>query len=364
MTVTVRPLDDATYLRLGAGATIPLEQAPAWDAFDDAVPGRTPWRRLGAWEGEELVALVSLTHMRGRGFRYLWAKHGPVWLVEPTPARERALRAALVAHVRAADRGLVFVRLHARHPAPDLRELLQTVTYDRTVVLDLTPGEEQILAGMKKRGRRDVRKAMRDESMVAAEETGLTREAFGELYRVLVETGGRDGFGISDERVYWTMLDSLGPEHARIFVTRREGRALAWGLVTVNGDYATYYYAASSAEGRRSGAADLLVWHMATALRASGVRTFDLMGIDSPRAPQLTGVRDFKTKFSEEVSEVDGAWDVAVHPARYTVLVAALAAKRAAVGAVRGAPERLRAVPGTVRGLPGRLRGPVRRSTD
>ncbi|MFD1507740.1 peptidoglycan bridge formation glycyltransferase FemA/FemB family protein [Georgenia yuyongxinii] len=341
MTVTVRPLDDATYLRLGAGATIPLEQAPAWDAFDDAVPGRTPWRRLGAWEGEELVALASFTHLRGRGFRYLWAKHGPVWLAEATAARERALRAALVEHVRAADRGLVFVRLHARHPAPDLRELLQTVTYDRTVVLDLTPEEEQILAWMKKRGRRDVRKALRDESMLPTEETGLTREAFRELYQVLVETGGRDGFGISDERVYWTMLDSLGPEHARIFVTRREGRVLAWGLVTVNGDYATYYYAASSAEGRKSGAADLLVWHMATALRASGVRTFDLMGIDSPRAPQLTGVRDFKTKFSEEIAEVDGAWDVPVHPARYAALVAALGAKRRLVAGVRAVRGRL-----------------------
>lgn len=342
MTVTVRPLDDTTYLRLADGATVPLEQAPAWDAFDRAVPGRAPWRRLGFFEGDDAVALASLTEMRGRGFRYLWAKHGPVWLAEATPGRERAVREALVAAVRRADRGLVFVRLHARHRAPELRELLQTVTYDRTVVLDLGPEEEEILAGMKKRGRRDVRKALRDETMVAGEETGLTREQFHELYQLLVETGGRDGFGISPEDVYWTMLTTLGPEHCRLFVTRRDGRALAWGLVTVNGAFATYYYAASNAEGRRSGAADLLVWHMATALRATGVRTFDLMGIDSDRAPQLRGVRDFKTKFSEEVVEVDGAWDVPVHRAWYGALVAALAAKRAAVRAARELPGRAR----------------------
>lgn len=335
MTLSLRALDDATYLNLSAEREVPLEQSPAWDRFDAALPGRSPWRRLGAWEDGTPVALISLTQHQGRGFRYLWAKHGPVWLAEPTPEREQALRAALVDGVRRADRGLVFVRLHARHHADDLHELLQTVTFDRTVILDLTQDEDTLLASMKKRGRRDVRKAMRETTMTAAEETGLSREGFAELYELLVETGGRDGFGISDEGVYQAMLDTLGPEHARIFVARREGRALAWGIVTVNGTYATYYYAASNAEGRRSGAADLLVWHMATALRASGVRTFDLMGIDSERAPQLRGVRDFKTKFSEEITEVDGAWDVPVHPRWYAGLVVALSVKRRAVAALR-----------------------------
>ncbi|WP_127127861.1 GNAT family N-acetyltransferase [Georgenia sp. SYP-B2076] len=358
MTVAVRPLDNETYLRLGAGVTIPLEQMPAWDAFDDAVPGRRPWRRLGVWDGEELLALISLTELDGRGFRYLWAKHGPVWVAEPTPERERALREALVAAVRRADRGLVFARLHARHRSDDLHELLQTVTYDRTVILDLDRPEEEILASMKKRGRRDVRKALRETSMTAAEETGLSRERFSELYQLLVETGGRDGFGISSEDVYWTMLSALGGEHARIFVTRRDGRPLAWGIVAVGGDHATYYYAASNTEGRRSGAADLLVWHMACALRASGVRRFDLMGIDSERAPQLSGVRDFKTKFSEEVTDVDGAWDVPVRPALYRALVLALRGKRAAVGAVRALPGAARALPGAVRGALRRRRAP------
>lgn len=339
MTLSLRALDDETYLRLCAGREVPLEQTPVWDRFDARLVGRWPWRRLGVWDGAELLALISLTELRGRGFRYLWAKHGPVWFAEPTAERERALRLALVDGVRRADRGLVFVRLHARHRAPDLHELLQTVTFDRTVVLDLTRAEEELLAAMKKRGRRDVRKAMRDETMAAGEETGLSREGFGELYQLLVETGRRDGFGISDEETYWAMLDALGPEHCRLFVTRRQGRALAWGIVTVNSPYATYYYAASSAEGRRAGAADLLVWHMATTLRACGVQTFDLMGVDSDRAPQLRGVRDFKTKFSAEITEVDGAWDVPVQPVRYAALVAALALKRRMVDLVCSARE-------------------------
>ncbi|MPV37290.1 lipid II:glycine glycyltransferase FemX [Georgenia subflava] len=351
----ITPVDAAELDRLAAaaGVTVPVEQSPAWDRMDDAVPGRRPWRRL-VWRLDGVpTAVIALTHFTGRGFTFLWAKHGPVWLVEPTAELELALRRALVAAVRAAEPKVVFVRLHARHRAPDLRELLQTVTYDRTVVLDLGREEEEILASMKKRGRRDVRKALRETSLTAGEETGLDRSAFSELYQLLVETSGRDRFGISAEEHYWTMLEALGPEHARLFVTRREGRALAWGIVTVNDGRATYYYAASNAEGRRAGAADLLVWHMTCALRASGVHTFDLMGIDSDRAPQLTGVRDFKTKFSEEVTEVDGAWDVPVHPTWYGVLVAALAAKRRAVATARELPGRARTLAGRLRGTGG-----------
>ena len=200
---------------------------------------------------------------------------------------------------------------------------------------EFLPGEDALMAGMKKRGRRDVRKALRDASLVAAEETERAAEVFPELYELLVETGARDSFGISERSVYESMLASLGPEHCRLYTVRRDGRPLCWGIVTTTSTQATYYYAASNEEGRKAGAPDLLVWSMASFLRSDGVRSFDLMGIDSDRAPQLAGVRGFKTKFSENVVDVAGAWDVPVHPLRYRILVAALAAKRGLLARLR-----------------------------
>ncbi|MGC5616248.1 lipid II:glycine glycyltransferase FemX [Georgenia sp. Z1491] len=320
-----------------AGRELPVEQSEAWDAYDAAMPGREPAGRLAWLLDGEPQAVLALSRLRGRGFTYLWARHGPVWLTADTPEAEHALRRALTRSLRAAEPRAAFVRLHARHPADDLFELLQSVTYDRTVVLDLagTGDAETLLAGMKKRGRRDVRKAGRNEDLVPGEETGIDAAGFAELYALLEETAERDGFGIAVSSQYTTMLDSLGPEHARLFVVRdREGQPLCWGIVTVGEGLATYYYAASSHAGRRAGAPDLLVWHMAATLQAEGVRTFDLMGIDSPRAPRLTGVRDFKTKFSDDVTEVPGAWDVPLRPALYRALVAALAGKRRAVAAL------------------------------
>ncbi|MGC5627168.1 lipid II:glycine glycyltransferase FemX [Georgenia sp. Z1344] len=339
--LTPGALEDAVA---GVGGELPVEQSEAWDAYDEAMPGREPAGRLAWLLDGEPQAVLALTRLRGRGFTYLWAKHGPIWLTPDTPEAERAFRRALTRSLRAAEPRAAFVRLHARHRADDLHELLQSVTFDRTVVLDLagTADADTLLASMKKRGRRDVRKAGRNEDLVPGEETGIDADGFAELYALLEETAERDEFGIAAASQYTTMLDSLGPEHGRLFVVRdREGRPLCWGIVTVGEGLATYYYAASSHAGRRAGAPDLLVWHMAATLQAEGVRTFDLMGIDSDRAPRLTGVRDFKTKFSNEVTEVPGAWDVPLRPVLYRTLTAALAGKRRAVAAVGAARARV-----------------------
>lgn len=316
-----------------AGVNLPLEQSPAWDRYDKAVAGREPYGRY-VWQvdGEDR-AFLSLTSFQGTGFYYLWAKHGPVWTSAPTAREEEQFHNDLATLLKK-DRKYAFVRLHAHHTSAKLQDLLQSVPFDRTVVLDLTMDSEELMASMKKRGRRDVRKSLRNEDMVAQDETAHALDIFDDLYELLKETGDRDGFGIAPKSSYTTMLKSLGPEHARLFTVRNGNEIYCWGIVTVNGPLATYYYAASSAAGRRAGAPDLLVWFMTEQLRDSGVETFDLMGIDSERAPQLAGVRGFKTKFSEEITDVDGAWDLPLHRARYHALKLALKTKRTVVSKI------------------------------
>lgn len=339
------PLDEGEFARLTTDVVVPVEQSLAWDDYDRAVPGRRPWKRFACYLDEEPVAVLALSEYIGRGFRYLWAKHGPVWLVEPTAELERALRERLVSGARAVDPRLVFVRLHAAHPAEDLHELLQSVTYDHTVVVELAGRtDDELLAGMKKRGRRDLRKGLREQPIDCTEETGLSAEDFTELYDVLRETAERDGFGVHPMTVYTTMLDALGPQHARLFVGRHDGEIQAWVIVTVNDGAATAYYAASSARGRAYDAPTQLYWHIIRTLRDEGALTFDFMGVGSPLAPSLEALTTMKTKFNPEIAEVPPAWDTPVRPFAYAALVKALAAKRAALaGARRAVPAARRA---------------------
>ncbi|WP_062205040.1 lipid II:glycine glycyltransferase FemX [Demequina salsinemoris] len=337
--LSVAQVPDERFLELARTAAhpVPIEQSPAWDTYDAAVPGRAPWRRLAVSAGDEPVALIAFSAFEGRGFRYLWAKHGPIWLSEQTPERELAVRRALVAYVKREASWCVFLRMHAKHPAPDLSDLLQTVTYDHTVIVDLLREEDVIMQSFSKRGRYKTRRTLKDEAMTVAEETGLTDEEFGELYEIYRETASRDGFGIFGPDVYLTMLRSLG-EHVRLWVARRHdtgpegdltpGRAVSWVISTVYDDAGVDVYAAGNAEARKTEAALRIKWHILTTLKSEGVTQYDLMGVGSDRAPQLMGVREFKQQLGDVV-EVDGAWDVPVKPLRYAALTQALRLKHA-----------------------------------
>ncbi|MDN4483478.1 lipid II:glycine glycyltransferase FemX [Demequina lignilytica] len=336
----VEDVSDDRFLELARRGPhpVPIEQAPAWDAYDAAVGGREHLARLAVIGADDApVAVVSLSRYEVRGFPYVWAKHGPIVLVEQTPENEKAIRDALVAALRERYPWAVFARLHARHAAGDLHELLQTVTFDHTVYVDLTAPEDQIMASFSKRGRYKIRRTLKDEAMTVAEETGLTGEQFEELYEIYRETAAGAGFGIFPAEMYLTMLDTLSP-HARIWVARRHdagpdgdlapGRAVAWVIAVVHEDGGTDYYAANNLEARDTNAALRLKWEILTTLKAEGVREYDLFGVGSERAPQLMGVREFKQQFGEIV-ECDGAWDVPLKTVRYRALTTALRLKRA-----------------------------------
>ena len=331
-TAVLRPVN-ACDARIAVGCTpCPLEQLEVWQAFEASQGHELFGRFLYECEGKP-TAVISLYRYTIGGRPFLWAKHGPVWLKEQTPEREADLRRRLVAAVRARDPRAVFIRMHARFRAGDTHELISTITYDRTYVIDLRPGTpEAISAAMPKDGRRGVRRAertAREAGCTIAEETGLDRAAFEELYAVLEETARRDGFRPHPSQVYWDMLTTLGPEHARVFVLRQDGVAHCWDIVTVSGAMATAYYGASSNASRGFRGAEALDWAVACAMAAEGRTGLDLMGAESTRVPELYSVGRYKRRFAQHPTEVDGAWDVPVRPVLYRALVQARRARHA-----------------------------------
>ena len=323
---TLRPISPKD-MRVAIGCTpAPIEQLEPWEDYE-ASQGHPLFGRYVYEDDGRPVAVLALYRYEIGGQRFLWAKHGPIWLKEQSPEREAHLRELLVREVRLKDSRVVFVRMHARYRAADTRELLSTITYDRTFVIDLRPRTpDAIAAAMPKDGRRGVRRADRvatEAGCVMAEETGLDRRAFDEVYQVMVTTAERDGFRPHPAEVYWDMLRTLGPKHARLFVLRRDGAPHCWDLVTVSGKAAVAYYGASSDESRGFRGAEALDWFVARTLAAEGKDSFDLMGADSARVPELYGVGRYKKRFAHHATEVDGAWDIPIHRAVYAALVRA-----------------------------------------
>ncbi|WP_017178713.1 lipid II:glycine glycyltransferase FemX [Actinomyces timonensis] len=329
-------------MRLAIGNTpVGIEQTEAWERYE-ASQGHALWGRyLYVGEDSKPVAAIAIYTDTIGGRPFLWAKHGPTWLKEQSPEREAHLRELLRAEIRRRDRSIPFLRMHARYSAPDLHELLNTITYDRTFIIDLTPRTpDAIAAAMPKDGRRAVKRAQRvaDEAgCTISDETGLDRGEFAAVYEILAETARRDGFRPHPADVYWSMLTSLGPEHARLFVLRRDGVPHCWDLITTSGKDATAYYGASSTESRGFRGAEALDWWAARTLAEEGYRGLDLMGADSPRVPELYQVGMYKKRYAKHPTEVDGAWDVPVNQAMYAALRAAKSGK----GAYKALRERL-----------------------
>lgn len=328
----VRELSRERYAEALAafGTDAPIEQLPLWQDYQGTIDGRRPWGFVAIEEGGETVALVSLMDYETHGYHYLRATHGPVWREEPTPEREAEALAALADHVRAADRRVLFIRLAVAHELEQTAPVLSGVPYDATVVIDLAGGDaESILSRMKPRGRRDVRKAVRESPAVCADETEAAATSFAECYEVMLETAARDDFAEAPCSDYEQMVRLLGTEHCRVFVARIDGRVASWSIVTISGATATRYYAASSALAQRTHTTDRLVLFECEALAALGVARYDLMGIGSDFSPTLLGLNEFKCKFSKEVVPQAPDRDLPVRALPYQALCRARDARTA-----------------------------------
>ena len=311
--------------------TLPIEQTHQWASYQATIEGRSPWRCVRFADDDRTLALASLMDFETHGYHFLRSEHGPVWVEGPSEALEAQAITTLCDYVRSEHRAAAFIRMAVKHALDVTRPTLSTIPYDRTVILDVTGGDEAILLRMKPRGRRDVRKALRESPIECADETERASASFEEYYPLMVETGERDGFTPAPMSDYENMMHILGTGHCRLYAGRLDGRLTNWSMVTVSGKRATRYYAASSTDTMRMHVGDKLVYFEACELGRlfdGTVSEYDLMAIGSDLSPELNGLNEFKCKFSKEVAEVAPDRDVPLRKTLYAALVAARRALR------------------------------------
>lgn len=325
-TMVVRELSREAYEQVLSARTapVPVEQLPVWLDYQKTIEGRSPWGYCSVESDGQVIAAVAFSQFETHGYRFLRAPHGPVWIVDRTPELERAVLEAISAYVRGRDRKQVFMRMAVETPCDLACPVLSTLPYDTTVVIDLTGGDDEILARMKPRGRRDVRKALRECPAQMADETARAAEDFSEYYQVMRETGSRDGFAPAPCADYQNMVRILGAEHCRVLAARVDGKVVAWSLLTISGALATRYYAATAIGSGRLRVADALLFFECQQAAELGCTAYDLMAIGSDFQPELKNLNEFKTKFAKEgVRAVAPDRDVPLKKAFYTALVKA-----------------------------------------
>lgn len=203
----------------------------------------------------------------------------------------------------------------------------RTIQPPRTVIVDIAPAEDDILARMRSKTRYNIRLAGRKGVTVRE---GTLDDA-GTFYRLMTETGARDTFGIHSKTYYRRVFELFLPAkpapaaQAALLLAEVEGEPVAALVVFALGTRAWYIYGASSNRHREKMPAYALQWAAIRWARGRGCTTYDLWGIPdadqetleaqfTERGDGLWGVYRFKRGFGGEVVRCVGLWEKSLNP--------------------------------------------------
>jgi lipid II:glycine glycyltransferase (peptidoglycan interpeptide bridge formation enzyme) len=218
-----------------------------------------------------------------------------------------------VAGGRATNAGEMARTLHAR----GWRLSDDQIQFRNTVLLDLVPPEDELLAAMKSKTRYNVRLAMRRGVTVVE---GTTDEDLEVFYRLYAETAQRDGFLIRPPEYYRDAWGSfLEAGLARLLLAEFKGEAVAGLVLFAFGATAWYMYGASSNRHRKHMPNQLLQWEAIRQARSAGCRLYDLWGApdELDESDPMWGVVRFKLGLGGQLVQGLGAWDFPVTRAGY-----------------------------------------------
>ena len=310
--------------RLAAGLSVPLPHRHAWAV--ERRPTRSVLVALDDAAGRPLgAAVVELAASRALpGFRIGRVERlGASGLPSHVPALAAALRDTAHALPR-------LLRLHAevvtREPAvaaawadalaaAGFRPAATPRIYDRTLVLDLAPGEDALLRGFSKSTRRDVRVTERLPLAVRPiDDPALAPR----LHALMAESFARTGAAYVP--VDWPGIMAFSARHPALsrlvglFHVERTGPEALLGLAWSghHGDHAHYDAGASTRHTDvKAGIAYPLLWDVVRWAAAHGARWFDFGGVTRGSVASddaLGGISDFKRAFTKDVVRVGQEW--------------------------------------------------------
>ena len=193
----------------------------------------------------------------------------------------------------------------------------------RTIIVDIRGSEGEILAKMKQKTRYNIR---------LAEKKGVTVRAWDDIrafHKMMLVTGGRDGFGVHSFEYYNRAYELLHPKGmCEILLAEYRGKPLAALFVARNGDRAYYLYGASTDEERNRMPTYLLQWEAMKWAKERGCEEYDLWGVPDENEETLEtnfetkrdglwGVYRFKRGFGGELKRAAQAMDRVYNPVLY-----------------------------------------------
>jgi len=192
------------------------------------------------------------------------------------------------------------------------------IQFRNTVLIDLNPSEEELLARMKQKTRYNIRLAERKGVSLRIG----TQGDLGMLYKMYAETSVRDGFVIRDEEYYkivWSLFMNSSEPACEPLIAEVDGEVVAAIFVFHFAGRAYYVYGMSRNLHREKMPTYLLQWGAMKRAKAKGCTVYNLWGAPDvfDESDSMWGVYRFKEGLGGKVVRTLGAWDFAPSPLWY-----------------------------------------------
>lgn len=192
------------------------------------------------------------------------------------------------------------------------------IQFKNTVLIDLHPSEEEMLARMKQKTRYNIRLAEKKGVLVRIG----TLEDLDMLYKMYAETSVRDRFVIRDNGYYqtvWKTFMSSEEPTCEPLIADVDGEPVAGIFVFYFAGRAYYVYGMSRNAHREKMPTYLLQWEAMKRAKAKGCDVYDLWGAPDvfDESDSMWGVYRFKEGLGGELVRTLGAWDFAPSPLWY-----------------------------------------------
>jgi len=174
----------------------------------------------------------------------------------------------------------------------------------RTIILDITKSEEELLGEMHSKARYNIR---------VAEKHGLKikNSKSKNFWGLIQKTAKRDKFGTHTKEYYEKLLEL---PMTQLFIVEYRSEIIAANIVIFYEGRATYLHGASDYEYRSLMAPYLLHWEIIRYAKENSFSEYDFWGIDEKKWP---GVTRFKKGFGGKEVEYIGSYDYVFQPKWY-----------------------------------------------
>lgn len=262
-------------------------------------------RRVLFRENEMTVgaAQILFRPLPGPFKRLNYVPRGPVY----QDGKGREVYETLVAYVKLHLPGTVLTVEPDSDVAPEVEGFQQsknTILIPRTLILDLSKTEDELLEAMTKKTRQYIRKSGR-EGVTLKQVT--SHDEIAKCLEIYHETAARANFALHGDEYYYDVHEKLG-DASVIFAAYEGEKLLSFVWLAVSGRTAFELYGGMNDRGQELRANYALKWHAITTCKRWGIARYDMNGLLND------GVSTFKQGFASHEDMLAGTFDYPLSP--------------------------------------------------